>query len=537
MAADPSLSGATVNMSVRGAELVPSGSRLYDAIDYLAVLSGETTLLVRTPASINEIIGTLDSLGRERTPNGELDALEANIRERLLPSAPLIDTGTGSGRAMLFVHPSVTLGASVPVDGSALLPADLLRVSNQTKPAINVPLAIDFGEWIACRSEFTVGKGYWASVEEGAWTNVPLTASETDMNVPSDAWLAAGNESVTLAVGRGPVSMGQTLSGSMIFSDTYDRPDWAFLTFHAPAIRLSLMPIELSPNRYLYFHGLSLKPFKNLSISLSEAASVNAGIDLRYLNPVMIYHDYAGWRDGSSYGIDGSSPVGTQFGASVEWVPAAGVKVYGQYAMNQFQTGYELSEYSDTASYIPNSLGGLVGAEWIRPAGEGFLVVGAEGLYSNPWLYVLENRSISYLWSRRELVAPGGHTADWIYGWTGNPYGPDTISATVDVAYDIPFKRRIGFAWRMVVQGDNGTKFLENLEDSTTGEWYPTTLELATIATPSGKALTQHSLLLTAAASITESLEADCDLGYYMLVGDRDPGSFLASLSLTWTLR
>lgn len=523
--------------SLQGSVLVETGSRIYDAIDYLSVLSGETTLLSHTPASKYEILGALDALAGRASrnftpPDG---ALEASIRKAMFPPKTLLSTGSDISLATLSLEPQFSFSLSAPFSADNLLSADLLQVANDTDPAVNIPLALTFGDWLACRSEFTVGKGYWASIENDAWTNVPLTASETDMNVPTDAWVSAGSKNFTLAVGRGSVTMGRTLLGSMIFSDSFDRPDWASLAFHTSAFRLYLMPVELAPNRYVYFHGLSIRPFKNLSIDLSEAASVNAPIDLRYLNPAMIYHNYAGWRDGSAYGVSGTSPVGTQFGASVEWVPVPGVKVYGQYVMNQFQTGYELSEFSNTASYIPNSLGGLIGSEWIYPAGQGFLVVTAEGLYANPWLYILENGDISYIWARRELVAPSGKTSEWIYGWTGNPFGPDTLSALINVAYDIPFSHRIGFSYRVVAQGSNGESSLEYLRSNSNPDWvdwYPDTLSEATITTPSGTTAIQHAVRVKGTAVLSSRLEAEADLGYYKIIGSGDLGSILASLSL-----
>lgn len=519
-----------------GAALIESGSRLYDAIDYLAVLSGETTLLSQVPASKNEIRSALDALGPSPAWPVGAEALDSLIRLALMPGKPLLAAGEGPVSASLYIEPSLCLGASIPLNTSDLLDADLLRVSNETPPAVNVPLALSFGDWIACRSEFTGGKGYWASTGEGSWTNVPLSASETDMNVPTDAWVAAGTPSFTLAVGRGPVSVGRTLAGSMILSDSFDRPDWASAAFHSPSFRIFLMPMELAPDRYLYFHGIAFKPLKNLSIILSEAASVNAPIDLRYLNPAMIYHNYAGWRDRSSYGTEGS-PVGTQFGLNLEWVPVPGVKLWGQYAMNQFQTGYELSEYADTASFIPNSLGGLAGAEWVRPLASGYLVVSAEALYANPWLYILENRPISYVWARRELVAPNGHASEWLYGWTGNPYGPDTVAATVDVKYDMPLSHRASLTYRAVAQGTNGEGFLENLRSGGAEEYYPTERSQAVIETPSGRALVQHSLRISGTAVINRYLEAEADLGYYKTVGGTGAGSVLASFALKARLR
>lgn len=524
-----------------GASLVPTGSRIYDAVDYLSVLSGETTLLNRTPASVNEIQNAIDDLRTVQGNNPALAELEELIRKRLAPGLPLLTSGRDAGLTTLSLDPVATLGLSIPFSDSSLLAADKLRVANDTQPSFSLPLSLAFGDYLACRADFSAGRGYWASTAEGMWTNIPLSSSDADMNVPADAWMAAGNRAFTLAVGRGPVSIGRSLSGSMLFSDSWDRPDWVSLVFHAPWVRVSLMPVELAPDRFLYFHDLSFKPLKNLSICLQEAASVNSTLDLRYLNPAMIYHNYAGWRDVDSYGSTDSegdkiTPVGTQFGLLVDWVPIPGLKLYGQYAMNQFQTGYELSEYGDSATYIPNSIGGMAGAQWITPFNAGFLLATVEGTYANPWLYIMENRTISWVWARRELVAPGGHASDWITGWTGSPYGPDTITASLTVAYDIPFSHRIELGWRVAAQGDNGIGFLDQFV-SGDEQWYPDSADWATIITPSGRETIQHSIQLTALAHLSESLEIEGKLGYYVLLSASEPGSVLAGIAATWYVR
>ena len=87
-----------------------------------------------------------------------------------------------------------------------------------------------------------------------------------------------------------------------------------------------------------------------LSLSFSEAALVHSSLDIRYCNPFMIFHSYAGWRD--DYGQTGDeSPVGTQLGLTAELVPWGGFKLYGQFVMNQFQTSYELDNYSHGNRY------------------------------------------------------------------------------------------------------------------------------------------------------------------------------------------
>jgi len=50
---------------------------------------------------------------------------------------------------------------------------------------------------------------------------------------------------------------------------------------------------ENSISRYVYIHRIDFKPFKNLSIGLSELLmSGNAPMELRYFNPLMIMHNF-----------------------------------------------------------------------------------------------------------------------------------------------------------------------------------------------------------------------------------------------------
>ncbi len=519
--------------AVNGASLVPTGSRVYDAVDYLSVLSGRANLLVRAPASENEILGALR--GMDLPEGGPLSRLEESILRRLESGAPLLSVPAADKGAFLSVDPSFSLGLALPGGRKALLLPDLSDLHRGTESAVDLPLSISLADTWAAFANFNLRRGYWASIDSETWTTLPLSSSDVDMNMPSDAWVSSGSSWYTFSIGRGSLSAGSPLSGSMILSDSNDRYDWASLVLHGGRFRIEILPVELTPTRFLYFHGLAFIPHPSLGIHLSEAASVNSTLDLRYLNPAMVWHNYAGWKDKASYGTE-VTPVGTQFGLSIDWIPLKGLKVYGQYAMNQFQTTYELENFAG-AGYIPNSIGALGGLEYVTPWREGFLVLGAEGLYSNPWLYILENDLISWQWSRRELVAPKGHTTDWIRGWTGNPYGPDTLSAVLSARYDIPFSHRIDCSYRLVVQGDNGLGFLNHLDGETGTAYYPETLAETTKAAPSGYSRTQHSFLLSGIAVLSRSLEIGGNLGYYYVPGAQSASSVLAGITATVSLR
>jgi hypothetical protein len=317
----------------------------------------------------------------------------------------------------------------------------------------------------------------------------------------------------------------------MILSETADRLDYTSLVLFTPDIRLSMTPIELAPDRYAYYHTLSIRPARFLSLIFSEAALVHSTLDLRYCNPVMVFHSYAGWRDNYG-GPDDESPVGTQLGLSAEIVPFGGFKLYGQFVMNQFQTSYEVDNYS-TATGIPNSLGGLAGVEYVRQFRDGYLDSRLEGVYSNPWLYILDNHAVSYYQTRRELVAPEGYPSREVQSWLGSPYGPDTIAANFSCEYLVPLERSIGFSYRFLCKGDNGEKFLAAADDS----YYPKSAEEAQRQTPTGELSTQHTVSLFGSCFCTTALETEGKLGYSIFMGTRNAYSCFASCSLTVHIR
>jgi len=499
-------------------ELVSAGTWVYRAIPLLALEAGETTLAVNAPASDAELIGYVGSIRYENlSANGR--QIYRKVMEYLRGSIPLLYTGIAS----VDSKPALSLSARYIGDTKARYGFESLLDFNSVNPFLSVPLEFGFSPYITVFTDFSINEGYWASTRGSLSTNVPVKSQSFDLNAPTTAYLSAGNSFFSAVLGRGRLNIGNTLSGSMILSDTTDRLDFASLVFFAPGLRLSMTPIELSPDRYAYFHTLSFRPARILSLTFSEAALVHSTLDLRYCNPLMVFHGYAGWRD--NYGQTGDeSPVGTQFGFSFELVPYKGLKLYGQFALNQFQTTYEVENY-DTASSIPNSFGGLAGAEYVGNFLKGYIDTRIEGYYSNPWLYVLDNHSISYYQTRRELVAPDGYTTQEIQSWLGSPYGPDTIAANVNCEYLVPLDRSFGLAYRFLCKGTNGDDFFNSMDDS----YYK--------QTPTGESTTQHTISVFGSCFLTTTLEADGKLGYSLLLGDPNAYTYFASSSLTLHLR
>ncbi len=515
-------------------ELVPSGHWIYDALDYLYADVGEANIAVYAPASHFEIRTCLDAIPLDRlSPQGL--SLYRKVLSSIGERTPVVETGAAS----FDTRPAVSLSARLRATNDAFFAFDRTADFNATKPLVSLPLELCFTPYVTGYSDLTLGEGYLASGLANNYTNIPNDASYVDMNWPKTAYLSAGNSFCTAVVGRGALSYGNTYSGSMLLSDSADRLDYASLSFFTPHVRYTMLPVELAPNRFAYYHSLTFKPVGFLSVTFSEGSTVNSTLDLRYLNPFMVFHNYAGWNDGSAYGHTGTgSPVGTQLGAELSVVPYRGVRVYGQFVMNQFQTSYELENWPDSA-VLPNALGGTVGARYSIPIFDGFLAVTAEGVYSNPWLYIMDNKSISWYWSRNEQVMPSGYGNTAVSGWLGSPYGPDTIACVLNARYDDAGNFGIGATYRLVNRGENGDLFLAYDESASGKAFYPgpTERDRAIMLTPSGNASLQHMVRLDVSKYIGSNLEFSGFLGYAAMSGKISANAPFCGLGATWNVR
>ncbi len=521
-------------------ELVPAGHWLYGALERIYADAGEAPLGVVAPASRFEFKVYLDSIDMDSLCE-QGRALYRKASAYLGEREPVAEMGFAS----FDVRPVLSLSANYRGSQSAFFDFDLNDSSRDVKPLASFPLELSFTPNVTGYADLSAGEGVWASMLQGNYTNIPNNASYVDINIPKTAYLSAGNEFCTAVIGRGALSIGRTLSGSMILSDSADRLDYASLSLFSSGVRYSMMPVELAPDRFAYYHTLSFRPLKFLSITFSEASLVNSSLDLRYLNPFMVFHSYAGWRDSAAYGTEGgvpghNSPVGSQLGLDVNVVPLRGFTVYGQVVMNQFQTQYERENFGEEAARIPDSLGATLGVKLSVPFASGFITGTLEGVWANPWLYILENKAISWYWSRYELVAPSSYTDKAVSGWLGSPYGPDTVACVLNLRYEDPESFSLGLTYRFVCKGINAEGFLAWKETTTNtidDYFYPKDLAGASAATPYGAARFQNLLLLEASWRPFPEIEVSLFAGYAIMTGAVEAQSPSLGCAFTWYAR
>lgn len=481
---------------------------IYEAMHILSVESRQTTLADRQPMSRGELSRYFRGIKTEKVSEAS-STLYGTVQDYFSDNPFLVNkkylrfdvNGIFALQSQYVYHPE----NEVRID-------DFIRY-NRTPAAVSVPIQIMFTSYVNFFGDITVKKNYWASKLSYPYLNIPLTAAAFDMSFPIRAGLSIGTSFCNFTIGRGALNIGRSLSGSMLLADTADRVDYMSASFFYKKVRLALTVMELEPTRFVFSHEAAFRPIDWLTVRLYEGTVLNAPFDPRYLNPMMIFHNYFGWDDTyfgqSMAGSGGQARVGSQLGVNVDLVPVRGLRLYGQYGQNQFQTAFERNNFSD-AKNIPNSLGGLCGIEYIHPFTIGHFSVTGEFFYANPWMYIMENKFISLYHRRRDPVTLPGKSGDGIMTWLANPYGPDTLGGIVQFSLTEPKKYRAQFRYRFLAKGENEEKFFDPAQETGTNIYYPPSDRYDPITdakTPSGYPTYFHTFSIEGTYTVLRNLE------------------------------
>ena len=214
---------------------------------------------------------------------------------------------------------------------------------------------------------------------------------------------------------------------------------------------------EISPEKFLYWHQIDVRLFKKIKLGAMEGALVNRPFELRFLNPMVVYHSYAFWKNFTNDIEDHYYNEGyccSYLGLTFEINPVKYLRLYGLYAMNEIQLP---NEHHDEWLSYPDSLGGQLGAELTIPSDfGGFWQGGLEAVYCSPFLYVKQSPDWSLYRARKDNV-----TWDTVNSWIGSPFGPDTLAFDFDFSYEQPEKWSAGLEYLLCFKGENGFKLFD----------------------------------------------------------------------------
>ncbi len=495
-----------------GQRLVPAGHWVYDSLWKISLELGEVNLANSAPLSRAEISLFLEALNTAALSKAGL--AEKERIEKYLGKTAL------SYQAFPFtigIEPSIHLEAYYKPNGDI----PWLYGFNEKKHLVDLPVLVSLDNYISIESNFFLANNYWTTLENDNFGNIPIGPMDTDIHFPDYAYFSFGIPiggvfSLSGQLGKGSVSIGRTELGSIIFDKNFYHDAYATLSLHSPGFNLTAYTVQIEVNRYLYLHKIDLN-FKKIQVSVLEGSLINAPIELRFLNPLMVFHNYAPWRSYGDYSDDHNGPnkvrVASYFAASIDYNPWKYFRIYAMTAFNQMQIPFEKIHFGNAAASLPDSYSIQAGAEFAFPLDEAYLHGGFEGVFTRPWMYIDVEKDCSFYSKRLDLIK---NTSQEIRTWLGFPFGPDAIAATAYLGYEKGGDWGAKCSYSVLIQGEmSGDKGFEVLEEP---GFYPDEPEKAHWNTPHGTAQYTHTFRLKGFYAPLACLELSSQLAYSYII-------------------
>ncbi|MCR5218120.1 hypothetical protein, partial [Treponema sp.] len=366
MSASAALFALDLPTAKRGSqELAESGHWIYDSLSRIALEEGRIDFSDSTPLSLAEIKSLLmeadyDSLS-ERGQK-EFDRVMAYLNDKNI-----------AFNASIF---ALTFEPEVNIEAYYKANDDLDYVYDRycRKDFIKVPFAVQGGDYFTMKMDLAFRQNQGVMAHNDNYINIPLEADAVDVNFPDNGYFSTGfsfteDAGVNFRLGTGTQSTGRSLTGSVIMSEYLTGTSWANLELYSRDFRYNMNVTQFNVDKYMYTHRLEARFFKKISFMAQESVLVYAPMELRFLNPLTIYHGMSPWRDYQPDEDDSETNVCAYLALKLNVVPVKYLRFYGMFAMTQYQTPYELENWPSDCT--PNGLGFQGGAETYIPCRQG----------------------------------------------------------------------------------------------------------------------------------------------------------------------
>ena len=316
------------------------------------------------------------------------------------------------------------------------------------------PLKFGFSDYVAVESDLFLGKSHYGSSRNDNYTNLPYRNGDFEFMFPRFAYGSLAGSfngwGANIHIGKQGFQIGDTKIGSVIYNNTFETDSYINLNLYSKYFKYSMDVVQISNEKWFYLHQFTARLHKTFKFSAIEGSMLNAPFEIRYLNPLMIMHQYASWTQYNSdnkNGIYGENHFCAYLAGLFEWQPVENLRIYGLYAQNELQLPMEKDRMGVLA---PDSLGGQLGVELNLPFEGGYWKGFAEAIYTSPYLYIKQNPESSLYRQRGDNLV-----SDTIYSWVGSPFGPDTFGVKTGVSYEQPRHWSAGLDYFFLAKGEN----------------------------------------------------------------------------------
>lgn len=277
-------------------------------------------------------------------------------------------------------------------------------------------------------------------------------------NPPLRAFVSFGTDNWNLEFGRDRMVSGSGETGNLMLSDTFRFHNMlrfsAFGSRFKYTFQMSFLPHPLEVKKlsddglfYYMAHKAEARFLDDrLSLSITDAIvyqSETGFLDLRFVNPMMFFHNYFIKSNANSMvGIDLSYGLSKHYSA------------YLQFALDDMSSPAESAGGDST----PPAMGFLLGVKESHQKGEGILRTTLEGAYTLPFLYLRSKDGgaqaegdwgLSYIGYYRALDSSARHVPFYL----GYTYGGDALVGDLKASFTVPKRWSIGGELFLMLHG------------------------------------------------------------------------------------
>ncbi len=467
--------------TLNDAQIIPSDSFLYNSFLQLQTNTKYLLFTNNTPISVGELKFYLKQFDYD-----SLDDYGRTLYDTIYNFLYTKDNITGLEDFHLSLHPQINL------EGYYKTNKDLPWSFNYyfRDYFFSTPLEMGFGDNFAMGANFFLGKSYIASSKSDNFWNFPLDITDNfepndlDFYFPNFAYAGFGKVydswGYNVHIGKQGKSIGQTLTGSIIYNKTFETDAYIEFDVFTPNIKYTTDVVQVSSNRmdniqqenterYLYIHQFDIKILKNLKFSLIEGSLIAQPFSIRFLNPLPFMHQFGGWTNyvtDANYNIYKETNFCADFAYMIEYVPIKNLRLYGIYNQIEMQLPWERKNY--WGRYYPNSIGLQIGADYNIYITTGKkLNIQTDFFYNSPYMYIKQTPSASLYRKRQDM-----QSKKYIYSWIGSPYGPDCIGGELTFSYFHNDKWNINIGYTFIAKGKNDFDIFTHTADDNNGNTY-----------------------------------------------------------------
>lgn len=380
------------------------------------------------------------------------------------------------------------------------------------KPMVAIPMKLSLAGLFHAQAELAMQRNPYATITppvtgsspyygtSSASTNlVVLDGTSLDGNIPYFGYAALTGDGWTAQMGRSKVSWGPGITGNFMVGSHLQYHSMARFTAYSDAFKFSFItsffphpdeiwdvdqdnlldtdPLDTDAPGYTQSRPLvGLKMFMGyrlewrlakdkLGLAINEGIMYQSDIgtlDLRVFNPFTVYHNY--------YILNNANSL---LSLELDYTPMRGLNFYLQFALDEFAIG---AETSGSSGVHPNALGWMVGAKSVRPTENGYLYLNAEGVYTDPYLYIRsldgdtapqqhEWETLDYVVSIRRWI---NNSIIYDQTYLGYQYGGDAIVGSLDFGYKSLDAYSLSARLFYMAHGEKNTETFWKLDDPST---------------------------------------------------------------------